>query len=571
MFYLSPDDENFAAMMPGGDLAAVRTDGSEVQLISYGMTLVNLQSNYGNKLQLADGKPATLNFPVPEKFKNDTPSEIPLWSFNESTGLWEEEGKATYDASTQTYVGTVTHFSWVNLDYPESRSTLKVVVKDEAGNVVPNVCVDIDGQRNYFTNVKGEAELYVPINTAFYVKVHSEDYSNYSPEVKVDVDAITTAGTTKTVNITLPTLAHISGKVVNSGKGNSLSTLWIEYNGKSTKRIHNDATGQFYMNAPADYTGAAKLKLRASDGSMHTYDITLDGKDHAYTFDIKTDEATGGTITYTPSGESAKTIIVPPVYYEDMAGVSLVDNHLSYNNYGSGSLTIDIDGYSESTTSYSNVKFYFYNDGISGECANGTATVTKNEYGNMRFQISGTIKYGDWSTGSYVEKTASVKGDFTAPLLGKGKGLKNISTKSSEFPSITPWLNGKSATLGLQITESERLGTGVLLWYFNDNLNYSDYLNLKNQAKAALGDPVAVYDGGDTATEDWSDMCMAYFYKDGRFIMVSYCPWRQGEEEYMQDQTLDFNCLFETHAGRIQVHVLENMNIDYTNLLHMRQ
>ena len=65
-FYLNPDDKNFAAAMPGGDLAAVRADGSDAQLISYGMTKVDLKDNYGNRIQLAEGKPATLTFPIPE-------------------------------------------------------------------------------------------------------------------------------------------------------------------------------------------------------------------------------------------------------------------------------------------------------------------------------------------------------------------------------------------------------------------------------------------------------------------------------------------------------------------------
>ena len=36
---------------------------------------------------------------------------------------------------------------------------------------------------------------------------------------------------------------------------------------------------------------------------------TLDGKDHAYTLNIKTDKATGGVITYTPTGGTAKAAI----------------------------------------------------------------------------------------------------------------------------------------------------------------------------------------------------------------------------------------------------------------------
>ena len=568
MFYLSPDEENFAAMMPGGDLAAVRADGSEAQLISYGMTKVDL-SLYGKKLQLADGKPATVTFPVPDKYKNETPATIPLWSFNESTGLWEEEGVATYDASTNTYVGTVTHFSWINLDCATVRATLKVKVKDEAGNPVPNVRVDVDGQRDFFTNVKGESEGYVPINTPLYVTVHSEDYANYTPEVKVNVNPISTSGATETVEITLPTVAHISGKVVNAGKGNALGSLWIEYNGKSTKKVHNDAQGQFYMNAPADYTGAAVLKLRAADGAIQSYNITLDGKDHAYTLTINTDNTTGGTMTLTPEGGTAQTIVVSPIYYDDMDGASLIDNTLSYDG---SSCSVTIENYSESQTSYSNVRISTYASDMYPYTETAKATVTVNEYGNVRFQITGDAEIQQQGG----LKKVAISTDFTVPLVAKGKILTKIASKSAEFPSFTPWINGKSATIGLQVTESAKFGKGILMWLYDENLGYSDYAALRDQAKASLGEPISEFDGGD-GSEGWADMSVAYFYNAGKYVMVSYCPWREGGEDWILEEMnmgghnmmgSISNVLQETHNGRIQIYALEGMTIDYKAFVH---
>ena len=105
--YLNPASSDFADAMPG-DLTAIRTDQSEAALVSYGMISVELTGDNGEKLQ--PGAPATLTFPVdPTKMKvapNDG-DVMPLWSFNEETGLWEEEGLATYNASLQAYVGTV--------------------------------------------------------------------------------------------------------------------------------------------------------------------------------------------------------------------------------------------------------------------------------------------------------------------------------------------------------------------------------------------------------------------------------------------------------------------------------
>ena len=555
VLYLSPDDKDFASMMPGGDLAAVRNDKSEVQLVSYGMSNVSLTAN-GLKVQLAEGKPATVTFPVPEKFKNDTPEEIPLWSFNEDTGLWEEEGVAKYDSQQNVYKGQVTHFSWVNLDYPESRTTLKVNVKDEAGNPIPNLMIDVDGQRFNSTDVNGMAEFFVPINTEFYVTVRSRDYSNYSPEVKVNVEKLS-VGTTKTVDITLPTVAHISGKVVNSGKGNNLSSLWIEYgSSNATKAVHTDAEGQFIINAPFDYKGAAKLVLLASDGSTQKFDITLDGKDHAYTVNIKTDKATGGVITYTPTGGTAKSIVIAPIFVSDFMGVEIVDNNM---NLSSNNLSLNIEDYAEGKSTYNNayINCNGYDAGFYGKVAN--ITLTKNEYDNYTFKVSGAVQGENWVDGTptYVT-TGTVTGEFTAPLLGKGKNIKPVTKKESFFPSFTPWIDAVKPTSALQITECPLYGTGVLLWYYDNNLNYNNYKAFKEQAQKALGTPVKFFDADNGGSTD--DISVSYFYKDGKYIMVSYCPWREENPEdleFLPDMSLW--CLRENHAARIQVHAMEGM------------
>lgn len=558
VLYLSPDDKDFATMMPGGDLAAVDKNDDEVQLVSYGMSNVSLTVN-GLKVQPADGKPATVTFPVPDKFKDveELPAEIPLWSFNEQTGLWEEEGVATYDSENNVYVGTVTHFSWVNLDYPEKRGTLKVNIKDEAGNVIPNQIVDIDGQRSYTTDVNGKIECYIPINTDFYVTVRSSDYSNYSPEVKVPVEKITTAGGTRIVNITLPTMVHISGKVVNSGRGNNLSSLWIEYGeDKATKAVHTDADGQFILNAPFDYTGTATLVLLASDGSIKRFDINLDGQDHAYTLSIKTDKSTGGIVKFTPIDGPVETSVIAPMFTSDLVGVELIDKDLLVST---GNIDLTISNYSENKSVYNDVSIRLYTS--RGELRKvGTVTVTKNEFNNYTFKLSGsayTAVTSSWVEGKPIytyNLAGTLDGEFSAPMLGKGKVIKPVTKKENYFPSFTPWLTDSIATIGLQITESSVYGTGVLIWYFNEKMGYKDYKKLMEQAQQVLGEPFMA-SGREAGPDEYQDMCYSYFYKEGKFIMVSYCPWR----EEMDPETMSFNCLRENHAARIQVHALEGL------------
>ncbi|MDR1224305.1 MAG: DUF5018 domain-containing protein [Tannerella sp.] len=78
MLYLDPNDGDFAETMPGGDLAAIRSDNSETQLISYGMTEITLTDDAGNPLQLQDGASSELAFPIPAGMENNPPATIPL-------------------------------------------------------------------------------------------------------------------------------------------------------------------------------------------------------------------------------------------------------------------------------------------------------------------------------------------------------------------------------------------------------------------------------------------------------------------------------------------------------------
>lgn len=291
--YLDPDDGNFPDQMPG-DLSAQRSDNSEAQLVSYGMVAVELTDALGNKLQLAPGQKATVTFPVPDKFKGETlPATIPLWSFNEDTGLWEEEGVATLNDAGTAYVGEVAHFSWHNLDYPEARASLKVKVLDSNGNVVPNVLVNFDGQRTSRTSTDGIASCVVPSNTDMVIWVPSEAYGNYAEvtdeygwpsidETKLVKQNVTLAPQeTKTITLTMPVkVPVISGKVTNVGSGSQMCIVYVTYgNGGETSHYFTDYDGKFSFLAPASYRGPATFVAQYGDGYKVQQAITITDAD----------------------------------------------------------------------------------------------------------------------------------------------------------------------------------------------------------------------------------------------------------------------------------------------------
>jgi hypothetical protein len=147
---LNPDSPEFGRLFPG-DVKAVRTDGSEGSLQSYGVIIAELQSPTGEKLQLASGSTATLTFPIPSSMQSSAPDAMPLWFFDESIGKWKEEGSAT--RSGNTYVGDVKHFTPWNCDVffgPPCRVHIRVVTRSgkPAGGVrvrIGQVVMTTDG------------------------------------------------------------------------------------------------------------------------------------------------------------------------------------------------------------------------------------------------------------------------------------------------------------------------------------------------------------------------------------------------------------------------------------------
>lgn len=138
--WLDPTAENLSQIMPG-NLQALDNTGAEVALGSFGMMAVELSSPSGAPLQIASGSSATLSFPIPQQLQADAPDEIPLWSFDESVGLWIEEGTAT--RSGNAYIGEVSHFSFWNCDIPFPLIELTGSVQDDQGTGIPWLTVRI--------------------------------------------------------------------------------------------------------------------------------------------------------------------------------------------------------------------------------------------------------------------------------------------------------------------------------------------------------------------------------------------------------------------------------------------
>ncbi len=138
--WIDPTSDDKNETMPG-DLRALDNDGALKGLTTFGMTVVELTSASGEPLQVATGKKATLSFPLPTAIQAVAPASIPLWYFNETNGLWQEDGSATRTGNM--YVSEVSHFTFWNCDVDNAIVPLSFTLVDANGIPLGGIYVEI--------------------------------------------------------------------------------------------------------------------------------------------------------------------------------------------------------------------------------------------------------------------------------------------------------------------------------------------------------------------------------------------------------------------------------------------
>ena len=129
-----------------GRFAGTQGGAAPVGIVSYGTAEFHPTQN-GGKLQIAPGKSVTIEIPMYADRHTDGSAvrlgqSIPLWSLNEGTGLWTQEGTGTVVANADSPTGLalraeVSHFSWWNCDDlsgPEASVDVRCLGVDAGGN-----------------------------------------------------------------------------------------------------------------------------------------------------------------------------------------------------------------------------------------------------------------------------------------------------------------------------------------------------------------------------------------------------------------------------------------------------
>lgn len=245
-YWINPTAADLNSIMPG-DLRGINTAGSLKLLQTFGMAAVELTGAAGELLQIVSGQKATLTMPVPSSLLASAPATIPLWYFDETKGLWKEEGSAVKTGNT--YVGDVSHFSFWNCDVPANYVQFNCTLKNSAGNPLPYtpVKITVAGTNNSgwgFTDSSGYVGGAVPANSNLVLEV----YSNYGCTTPMYTQNFATT----TVNVSLG--------VITIPLGNSLATLTGTVTNCSNAPVSNGyiilKEGSIYTRYPLNNLGA---------------------------------------------------------------------------------------------------------------------------------------------------------------------------------------------------------------------------------------------------------------------------------------------------------------------------
>jgi len=271
---ISAADPDLNRVMPG-DLRGINSSNGLNLLITYGMAAVELAGSGGESLQIAPEKKATLTLPIPASLLANAPANIPLWYFDESNGLWKEEGSAAKTGNA--YVGQVGHFSFWNFDTPSSFVMLNATIVSSTGGAstitqpLQNAKVkisEVGNPANYrygYTDTAGYVSGPVPPNTQLLFEV----YGNLDCATAVYSQNVTTA----TTNISLGT--------ININNGNNIATLQGNVVNCSNAPVTNGyilvRSGNYYTAFRLSNTGSYSACLALCSGTGNA--VTLIGED----------------------------------------------------------------------------------------------------------------------------------------------------------------------------------------------------------------------------------------------------------------------------------------------------
>lgn len=264
--YLDPTDALLPLIMPG-NLTGITTKNEQKTLQTFGMLAIELEGEAGEKLNLASGKAATINIPIPASLSAQAPASIPLWFFDDTRGVWIEEGAASKTGNE--YVGSVSHFTFWNWDVPANFIRLKMVLKNQNDQPLAGYRVELTIKANNaksdgYTDSTGFITGAAPVNAVLQMKVYSVCKSVIHTQDIGPFNADKDLGTI-TVNISDITPVTINGTVINcSNEAVTLGFAEIKLDGLIYRASVNN-TGNYSITINRCSNTSSNATISATD------------------------------------------------------------------------------------------------------------------------------------------------------------------------------------------------------------------------------------------------------------------------------------------------------------------
>lgn len=232
-----------------GDGRGIDEEGNLRLLRSHAAVVVELTAENGAHVQIAAGKRATVQIPIAASLVATSPATIDLWSFDETTGLWKQEGTANKNGNI--YVADVAHFSfWEGAD-PSAVVTFSAQLLNEDLQPLANVpvIINVAGQpinagygRFGYTDANGIVYGSVPANASLVLNIGvpcaTTSYAHNFTTGNSSIDLGTLTGNLGQSVVTL------TGNVINCS-GTPVTNGYVQtFNGSFYNRI-NIVNGSF--------------------------------------------------------------------------------------------------------------------------------------------------------------------------------------------------------------------------------------------------------------------------------------------------------------------------------------
>lgn len=410
--YMDPTDSKFSETVAGGDMLARRSDSTDAVLYSYGMMKIEMESPAGEKLNINSGKPSTITTTIPASMVSSAPQTIPLWYFDESAGIWREEGTATKQGDK--YVGTVTHFTDWNNDYAGYITRVEGRIVDCQGNPIPGLVVKV-GQTATLTDEAGNYVRTVPTGVDFDITVEASQNFGISGD-PIHIPALTNNQVYRVPLCQLACYPVITGSFKSCSGTNIYGMLSVSWDNRLQGIMPTQANGFRIYTAP---NKQAHLKFTAYTGEV-----------------IDTVVTTPSSAVELALGElrSCSGVTCETSFNINGAGFNNVfvrmQNSLSLSVY---SVSDSLTALTASSTDTTTLTLAFYGN-LPGYYPNSTGTI------GYHGQVFAGAKSININVSQYGAVGDLVKGTFEGVMVS---GLGNITVSNGKFCAIRQPDTGK--------------------------------------------------------------------------------------------------------------------------------